>query len=94
MAAMYRDKVSVNGSAPIRANVHVVSASSIVRQGAAYDKRSIIVSIPPRQRIAIEVADTITWYGEDYTIQDAAIPIRALGRLDHWEIMAQKTVGA
>lgn len=94
MAGMYRDRVSISGGEPIRANVYVVSAASIVSNGGLYDKRTIIVSISPRQVIAIEPANSLTWRGEEYLVQDSAVPIMALGRLDHWEITAIREIVA
>lgn len=91
---MYRDKVQLDGGAPIRANVRVASNVTKYEQTGAMDKIGILVSLPPKKARPISSVAEITWMNRVYKTQGEPVPIMALGRLDHWEISAMHVAGA
>lgn len=89
----YRDKVTIRGST-VRANVYVASTDRVLSGQHALNKTVITVTIPPSKGKALEgYLDKITWSGRDYNVEGLVVPIMALGRVDHYRIVAANVTG-
>lgn len=93
----YRDKITAD-SRTIRANVYVATTDTILGGAASTQLRNvtvITVTVPPSQgRDLSPSLDRIKWAGATYIVQGNIVPIMALGRVDHYRIMAQSVGGA
>ena len=82
----YRDRVELDGQRH-RANVWVLSASTLMSGREWIDRNAISVSVPATPEPPADPKHVI-WRGTQYHVQGRPMPIMALGRLDHWEINA------
>lgn len=93
----YRDKITA-GTRTIRANVYVATTDTILGGSASTQVLNvtvITVTVPPSQgRDLSPSLDRIEWAGATYIVQGNIVPIMALGRVDHYRIVAQSVGGA
>lgn len=93
----YRDKITANGKT-IRANVYVATTDTILGGAASshlLNVTVITVTVPPSQgRDLRSNLERIEWAGATYIVQGNVVPIMALGRVDHYRIVAQSIGGA
>lgn len=90
----YRDKITIRGST-VRANVYVASTDRLLSGQHALNKTVITVTIPPSRGRALEgYLDRLTWQGREYNVEGLVVPIMALGRVDHYRIVASSVSGA
>lgn len=93
----YRDKITIKDKT-IRANVYVASTDTMLGGAASSSMLNvtvITVTVPPSQGRNIDRnLDRLQWAGGTYIVQGAVVPIMALGRVDHYRIVAQSVSGA
>lgn len=91
---MYREKIVYNGQS-IRCRVYVMSVASVGRNNLGQaDVNNIVVSFRPNAPIdSMAAQDTFTWLGKQYTVQNAPVPMVALGGVDHLEVHAKRVTG-
>lgn len=93
----YRDKVTIDGKT-IRANVYVASTDTVLGGAAGASTLNVTVITvtvaPSRGRELSPNLERLTWQGGLYIVQGRVVPIMALGRVDHYRIVAQNIGGA
>lgn len=93
----YRDKITA-ANRTIRANVYVASTDTVLGGAASthlLNVTVITVTVPPSQgRNLSPSLRQIEWAGATYIVQGNVVPIMALGRVDHYRIVAQSIGGA
>lgn len=85
----YRDKITFENNATLRANVYVLNTEVRASTGGAIERVIITVTIPPseRQNVPVE-GHSFDWQGATFYRRGIIVPIMALGRVDHYEITA------
>lgn len=87
---MYRDKIVV-GDKTYRANVWVLSTSAKVADASLMNTTIVTVALPVKYGEALSTITLFKWRGREYSVRGDAVPIVALGRLDHWEMTGTKS---
>lgn len=87
---MYRDKITIADNT-YRANVWVLSTSTKVADSSLLNTTIVTVAVPVKYGEALSTVSRFTWRGREYVVRGEAVPIIALGRLDHWEMTGTRS---
>lgn len=87
---VFRDRITIDGDRQ-RANVKVSTPGSRVMTPADPELEFITVTLPGRSSRDYGNVTRFMWRGSNYTVTTKAVPIVALGRVDHYELTAVRT---